>query len=128
MDLLSGRKGALALTLVFTLVLTLLCGCTAVAGPSAAPQTAAPAGEAPVADIDPDAVVVSTVDGLLSAIAPGASIVLEPGVYDLSAASSYGQDDSGSSINCQALAQVRGTAGYCTTSFRCPSPCRVGNR
>lgn len=96
MDLLSGRKGALALTLIFTLVLTLLCGCTAVAGPSAAPQTAAPAGEAPVADIDPDAVVVSTVDGLLSAIAPGASIVLEPGVYDLSAASSYGQDDSGS--------------------------------
>ena len=39
-----------------------------------------------------DCVVVDSVDGFLEAIASGATIVLEPGCYDLTTASNYGRD------------------------------------
>lgn len=42
--------------------------------------------------VELDCVVVNSVDGFLAAIAPGTTIVLEPGRYDLTTASNYGLD------------------------------------
>ena len=60
------------------------------ASEGAVPQSLQPAvtGES----VAPDCVEVNSVDGLLSAIAPGATIILEPGCYDLTTASNYGMD------------------------------------
>ena len=51
--------------------------------------------EAPEITVPEGAVRVETVDELLAAIAPGATIVLAPGTYDLSTAADYGKTASG---------------------------------
>ena len=69
------------------LALLLLCGCGAAAGPAGGRDASlVPAREG--------AVEVSTVDELLAAIRPNATIVLAPGSYDLSTASDYGRDSA----------------------------------
>ena len=91
-------RAGLALLLTATL---LLCGCAGALGPgtqeaespaqpaeSAAPETAA--SPSPVPTPEPRSVTVSTVDELLSAIAPNTTITLTEGLYDLSQASDYG--------------------------------------
>ena len=91
-------RAGLALLLTATL---LLCGCAGALGPggqesetpadtaeSAAPEAAA--SPSPVPTPEPRSVTVSTVDELLSAIAPNTTITLKEGVYDLSLASDYG--------------------------------------
>ena len=69
--------------LAAALALALLLGCGIAAGPAA---VAAPS------DGEGETVRVSSVDGLLSAIAPDTVIELAAGTYDLSSASDYGQD------------------------------------
>ena len=64
----------------------LLCACGAAEVPPA--ETVQPS---PTPQAEP---LISTVDELLSAIAPGAVIKLAPGEYDLSKASDYGQGSS----------------------------------
>lgn len=91
-------RAGLALLLTATL---LLCGCAGALGPggqeaeapadtaeNAAPEAAA--SPSPVPTPEPRSVTVSTVDELLSAIAPNTTITLKEGVYDLSLASDYG--------------------------------------
>ncbi len=70
------KKGK-RISILFALVLLL-----AVCAVSAAAE--APAGAS--------AVKVSTVDELIAAIAPDTAITLEPGIYDLSTAATYGRD------------------------------------
>ena len=70
------KKGK-RISILFALVLLL-----AVCAASAAAE--APAGAS--------AVKVSTVDELIAAIAPDTAITLEPGIYDLSTAATYGGD------------------------------------
>lgn len=96
------RKLSAAIALVLSLVL--LAGCGAVSGPAPAEEStpeasietlsaAVPAEEsAAESESADDAIVVSTVDELLSAIAPGANIRLAMGYYDLTEASNYGLD------------------------------------
>lgn len=67
------------------LALVLLCGCAAAAGP---------AREAELVPRDEHVIHVSTVDEFLEAILPNATIVLEPGDYDLSTASDYGKESA----------------------------------
>lgn len=62
--------------------------------PTESPDLPAEAEEPPIL-LPEDCVRVSTVDELLAAIAPDTAVVLEPGVYDLSSASDYGNTDSG---------------------------------
>lgn len=96
-------RAGLALLLTATL---LLCGCAAALGPggqeaeapagtaeSAAPETAA--SPSPVPTPEPRSVTVSTVDELLSAIAPNTTITLTEGFYDLSLASDFGVAQEG---------------------------------
>ena len=64
------------------LALLLLCGCGVAAGPAGQDAALVPTEET--------VVEVSTVDELLAAIGPHTTILLAPGEYDLSAASSYG--------------------------------------
>ena len=71
------RKGRVLSAL---LALVLLCGCGVAAGPASG------AVEATLVPRAEKVVEVSNVDELLSAIAPGTTIVLAPGEYDLSAA------------------------------------------
>ena len=91
-------RAGLALLLAATV---LLCGCAGALGPggqeaeapadtaeNAAPEAAA--SPSPVPTPEPRSVTVSTVDELLSAIAPNTTITLKEGVYDLSLASDYG--------------------------------------
>lgn len=92
-------------TSILALVLSvlLMAGCGAVTGPSPAekvspevkPMTLAATVSLPESAVEDGAVVVSTVDELLAAIAPGASIRLEPGVYDLTTAADYGKTSEG---------------------------------
>ncbi len=90
----------LALLLTATL---LLCGCAGALGPgsqeaeapadtaeSAAPEVSAAPSPSPIPTPEPRSVTVSTVDELLSAIAPNTTITLTEGLYDLSQASDYG--------------------------------------
>ena len=99
------RKISAVIALVLSLVL--LAGCGAVAGPTPT-EEAAPAAKpmtlsatvgtddsAPTSEIEDNAIVVSTVDELLAAIAPGANIRLAMGYYDLTEASDYGQTSEG---------------------------------
>ena len=79
----SDHKVLLCLLLGFSLLLS-ACG----AGGTAADTSAA--AEASQAPLPEGAVLVSTVDELLSAIAPNAIIVLQEGEYDLSTAADYG--------------------------------------
>ena len=67
----------------------LLAACGTSSPAQAAPETPAP--EEPI--LPEGAVLVSTVDELLSAIAPNATIVLKEGDYDLSTASNYGEEN-----------------------------------
>jgi len=69
------------------LALALLTGCSVAAGPKAQSGESAPA-------LEDGAVRVTNVDEFLAAIAPNATIVLEAGEYDLSAASDYGGESS----------------------------------
>lgn len=90
----------------FVLCLTImlaLCGCAArentvatvtpteTVGVTLATEPAQNVAVVPVRE-KTEPVTVSTVDGFLSAIAPGATIILEPGTYDLTMASNYGMD------------------------------------
>lgn len=105
-------RGMKGLALLLAAVL-LLGGCSAALGPKGSeenappppdssvqvsPSPTAPAEEEP-AEARPEQkkVSVSTVDQLLSSIAPYTSITLEPGKYDLTAASGYGESGSQSS-------------------------------
>lgn len=84
------------------MMLTLLCGCAAkeytvatVTPTEAVQMTTEPtvtATETVPDSIPAEPVTVNTVDGLLDAIGPGATILLEPGCYDLTTASNYGLD------------------------------------
>ena len=78
------KSGARILAAVLTLVL--LAGCGLAAGPAAS------ASEASAAPANGDAIRVTNVDELLSAIAPNTVIELAAGLYDLSTASNYGAD------------------------------------
>ena len=93
-------RAGLALLLVATV---LLCGCAGALGPggqeaeapadtaeNAAPEVSTAPSPSPVPTPEPRSVTVSTVDELLSAIAPNTTITLKEGVYDLSLASDYG--------------------------------------
>ena len=92
-------------TSVLALVLSvlLLTGCGAVAGPAPAEKSSPETRPQPLAAMvntdepadDEDAVVVSTVDEFLAAIAPDTTIRLKPGIYDLSLASDYGDNQEG---------------------------------
>ncbi len=74
----------LSLALIFG-----LCACGAT---EPSPQSPAPADSpAPVLSAPEGAVSVATVDELLAAIDTGATIWLEPGVYELTSASNYGR-------------------------------------
>ena len=77
-------RALLCLLLGFVMLLT---ACSA-SGPAA--ETPAQPGEAPLPE---GTVAVSTVNELLSAIAPNAVIVLREGEYDLSAAADYGTEN-----------------------------------
>ncbi len=80
-------KHKMKYTLLMSLLTALAClllGCGTAAVPAA--ETTAEAA----ALLDGAVTQVSDVDGLLAAIEPGATICLEPGVYDLSTASGYG--------------------------------------
>lgn len=57
---------------------------------SAAPEVSAAPSPSPIPTPEPRSVTVSTVDELLSAIAPNTTITLTEGLYDLSQASDYG--------------------------------------
>ena len=72
--------------LMSVLVLVLMSVCVTAAGPAAS------ATRASVVRLDDNIIHVSTVDELLSAIAPDTVIELAEGEYDLSAASSYGRE------------------------------------
>ena len=61
----------------------ILCGCAAVMGPAATKET-------PPMKVPPGDFTVSSVDELLSAIAPDRTVVLDPGKYELYTASDYG--------------------------------------
>ena len=84
--------------LLCLMMLALLCGCAAqehtvatVTPTETVPETsAATVATEPVLPAEP--VTVNNVDDLLAAIAPGATIILEPGCYDLTTASNYGLD------------------------------------
>lgn len=86
------------LALVFSVLL--LAGCGAVTGPEKS-ELAPDANENVIAAMaqteamEDGSIQVSTVDELLAAIAPGAAIRLEPGVYDLTEAADYGQTSEG---------------------------------
>ena len=94
-------RAGLALLLAATV---LLCGCAGALGPggekdaqatvppaeSAPPRETAAPSPSPVPTPEPRSVTVSTVDELLSAIAPNTTVTLTEGVYDLSQASDYG--------------------------------------
>jgi len=103
-----------ALTALLLAALVLLAGCgsepaPAVSDPPAAAQESAPsytpepivtpspteqpplALGAPPISVPADAVTVTNVDELLEALAPGRTLCLEPGTYDLSAAANYGE-------------------------------------
>ena len=93
-------RAGLALLLTAAL---LLCGCAGALGPggqeaetpaqpseSASPGESAAASPSPVPTPEPRSVTVSTVDELLSAIAPNTTITLTEGLYDLSQASDFG--------------------------------------
>ena len=69
------------------LTLALLAGCGLAAGP------AAKKAQTPDAAASAETVRVSSVDDFLAAIAPNTLILLEEGVYDLSAASTYGAEE-----------------------------------
>ncbi|MBR0199141.1 MAG: right-handed parallel beta-helix repeat-containing protein [Oscillospiraceae bacterium] len=69
------------------LALLLLCGCGAAAGPAAG-------REASLVPKEENVTEVSTVDELLSAIAPNATLVLAEGDYDLSTAADYGRESA----------------------------------
>ena len=79
------KRKTLSALLALLMMISLLAGCAAApeAAPTPEPTSALPEG----------AVLVSTVDELLAAIAPNAVIVLREGDYDLSAASDYGTED-----------------------------------
>lgn len=83
--------------LLCLMVLFLLCGCAAqentvaTVSPTENHQESVTVAEIVQAE-KPEPVTVSDVDGLLAAIAPGATILLEPGYYDLTTASNYGMD------------------------------------
>ena len=98
------RKISAVMALVLSLVL--LAGCGAVSGPAPAEKSLVEAKpmslsatvkeEVPAADgTEDDAVIVSNVDELLAAIAPNTTIRLKPGLYDLSLASDYGDNQEG---------------------------------
>ena len=80
------KNGARLLAAV--LALALLAGCAVGAGPAPSKPAESKTPEPPVGD----AVRVTNVDELLAAIAPNAVIELAEGEFDLSAASSYGED------------------------------------
>ncbi len=80
------KREQLSILLCLLLALSLLCGCGTTAGEAPV--------ETPAEEPLPEgAVAVSTVDELLAAIAPNATIVLREGDYDLSTAASYGEED-----------------------------------
>lgn len=81
------------------ITLLLLAGCAArentvaTVTPTEAAQVAATEEVVPVeAEVSAEPVTVNSVDDLLASIAPGATILLEPGYYDLTTASDYGMD------------------------------------
>ena len=76
--------------LALLLCLLILTGCGTGAAPAETESTQEPATEEALPE---GAVLVSTVDELLAAIAPNAVIVLQEGEYDLSTASDYGEED-----------------------------------
>lgn len=94
------KKGRAGLALTLAAIL-LLCGCGAALGPAAQETVPpAPTPEPSQSTAEPisnpasqgQVVSVGAVDALLSAIAPGAEITLQEGVYDLTMASDYGHD------------------------------------
>lgn len=89
------RKASMAL-IAMLMVLALLLSACGQAAPAPAEPTEEPAAEpAPTEGpaLPEGAVLVSTVDELLAAIAPHATIVLQEGEYDLSDAADYGLED-----------------------------------
>lgn len=102
-------RGSSVPTMILTLCLSLvLTGCAVASGPvrqaeptEEPPQTAVPAETkaAPQTETaskdsgEEDVVYVSTVDELLTAIAPNTTILLAPGTYDLTQASDYPIED-----------------------------------
>ena len=109
-------RGSSVPTMLLTLCLSLaLAGCAAVSGPirqaeprEAPSQTSVPAETetthqtetAPKEFKDEPVVNVSTVDELLTAIAPDTTIVLAPGTYDLTQASDYPTEDTEQTYPC----------------------------
>ena len=97
-------KGRAALCLALAAIL-LLSGCAAAIGPravgsgqtlaAAAIPSPAPAEEEAGAAGTAREVRVDNIDDFLNAIAPDTTIHLQPGVYDLSAAKSYGEETGG---------------------------------
>lgn len=94
-------KRLLPLLLLLALLLS-ACGVGETAPQSAPEVTAEPAPESTEMPEEPEtpeelpegAVAVSTVDELLSAIAPNTTVVLRQGDYDLSSAADYGQEET----------------------------------
>ena len=81
-----------ALLLLLMTAALLLSACGEAAAPPPEEDEEKPAPTAAPA-LPEGAVPVSTVDELLSAIAPNATIVLQEGEYDLTAAADYGEED-----------------------------------
>ena len=79
------RKKQKGRALIALLCLLLLCGCAGLAGP---------AREAEPVPREEHVTHVSNVDEMLAAIVPNATIVLDPGDYDLSTASDYGKESA----------------------------------
>ena len=82
------QKSLRALLCLLLLPALLLAACGTVS-PAASPTPAEPTAP----PLPEGAVLVSTVDELLAAIAPNALIVLQEGDYDLSTASNYGEEN-----------------------------------
>ena len=84
--------------LLYLTVILLLCGCAAQENTVATVTPMETAQVTPAAPVEAavreraEPVTVGSVDELLAAIAPGAQIILEPGVYDLTTASNYGME------------------------------------
>ena len=89
------KKIRILLALMLALALLLSVGPAALAEESGAPDSPWEVEEPPIEVPEWSSIAVSNVDELLGAIAPETTVVLAPGTYDLTAAESYGDSETG---------------------------------
>ena len=84
-------KRMTTICILLAMLISILCGCTKPAAEVPLTEGKEESASIETADMaESNEVIVSTVDELLAAIAPDKVIIMEPGTYDLTAASNYG--------------------------------------